>query len=393
MKQGFSNAHVQQGVNKVYAARQKTAESAIVNSRAGNDTVRPATTRDLMKSLREIGGNFDPDVLGLFSIMRDEMWFLPAFLDYYRGIGVRQFVILDDGSLDGTREHLLAQPDVVVLASEYGFGAPARVSHVPVLGSLLPFLGKEIRAGRAYKELIPQRYFKGKYALYADADEFLFLPPGLSSLAQVIDRLKAVDADCIAASFVEFFPASLPGLDEAAPSESFEELLKRYSFFEKHRLLTLQAGQQPNKAGKSKSSELFETHLPDDGIDRHSPVLKTPIVRHNARTRRVGSHRTTQPPVPDMLLTMAHFVFTGRFRDKVARAIEWKSHRGGGEKYRQYADLLKTMEQAGGSFEGPNTAKFADVGQFLQSGLMLWPKETGEGNVTNFPETNAPGPD
>ena len=364
-----------------------------MNTKARNDAVRLATTRDLMKSLREIGGSFDPDALGLFSIMRDEMWFLPAFLDYYRGIGVRQFVILDDGSVDGTREHLLAQPDVVVLASDYGFGAPARVSHVPVLGSLLPFLGKEIRAGRAYKELIPQKYFKGKYALYADADEFLFLPPGLSSLAQVIDRLEAVDADCLAASLVEFFPASLPGLDEAAPPESFEDLLKRYSFFEKHRLLTLQAGQQPNKAGKSKSTELFMIHLPDDGIDRHSPVLKTPIVRHNARTRRVGSHRTTQPPVSEMLLTMAHFVFTGRFREKVARAIEWKSHRGGGEKYRQYADLLKAMEQAGGSFEGLNTAKFADVGQFLQSGLMLWPKETGEGNVTNFPGSNTPGSD
>ena len=326
----------------------------------------------LMGSLRELGGSFNESALGLFSVMRDEMWFLPAFLGHYRRIGVQQFVIWDDASTDGTREYLLAQPDVLLLESEYGFGDIVSTGGKSVFYSFSPNKEKKLRAGRAYKEIIPQHYFNGRYGLYVDADEFLFLPPGVASLQDVVDRLKSAKADCVTASLVEFFPKDLSGLEDNTPPKSLDALLERYPLFEARPIVELRAGEQAVHSGVSKSTELFSRYLSNDEAKLTSPVLKTPIVHHHVGNRRDGSHRATRPPASDVMLTMAHFVFTGQFKKKVDRAMQWQSHSRGGFKYYKYAEMLEEMERRGDSFDGPDTVRFKSVQQFLDAKLMVW---------------------
>ena len=53
----------------------------------------------------------------LTGIICNEMYFLPSFLAYYRRLGVERFVFIDDHSIDGTREYLACQDDVMVLGS------------------------------------------------------------------------------------------------------------------------------------------------------------------------------------------------------------------------------------------------------------------------------------
>ena len=48
----------------------------------------------------------------LFTRLRSQAHRLPAFLDFYRAQGVDRFFIVDNASDDGTRDLLLAQPDV-----------------------------------------------------------------------------------------------------------------------------------------------------------------------------------------------------------------------------------------------------------------------------------------
>ncbi|TIU27589.1 MAG: glycosyltransferase family 2 protein, partial [Mesorhizobium sp.] len=43
--------------------------------------------------------------------LRNEATLLPHLLDHYRSFGVDRFFFLDNGSTDGTRELILAQPD------------------------------------------------------------------------------------------------------------------------------------------------------------------------------------------------------------------------------------------------------------------------------------------
>lgn len=62
-----------------------------------------------------------PNGMFLFSTMRNEIERLPYFLDYYRALGVDQFFIVDNGSTDGTTEHLKAQKDVSLWYTEASY--------------------------------------------------------------------------------------------------------------------------------------------------------------------------------------------------------------------------------------------------------------------------------
>jgi hypothetical protein len=113
------------------------------------------------------------DALSLFGIVRNELYYLPAFLDHYRRLGVVRFVILDDQSDDGSREFLTAQPDVMLLGSARRYGE--RVFPDQVDTQLA-----DVRMVHAWRTLMLKRYSLGRWALLVDADEFLRLPPGVS---------------------------------------------------------------------------------------------------------------------------------------------------------------------------------------------------------------------
>jgi hypothetical protein len=50
----------------------------------------------------------------LFCTLRDELVRLPYFYEYYRKLGIDHFLMVDNGSQDGTREFLADQPDTSV---------------------------------------------------------------------------------------------------------------------------------------------------------------------------------------------------------------------------------------------------------------------------------------
>lgn len=52
----------------------------------------------------------------VFSVVRNELDRLPEFLRHYRAAGIDRFVIIDNGSTDGTAEFLCDQPDCHVLS-------------------------------------------------------------------------------------------------------------------------------------------------------------------------------------------------------------------------------------------------------------------------------------
>jgi hypothetical protein len=58
------------------------------------------------------------DEILCFVCLRNENLRLPGFLDYYRELGVHRFVVVDNGSLDGSTDTLLAEPDVHVFHTD-----------------------------------------------------------------------------------------------------------------------------------------------------------------------------------------------------------------------------------------------------------------------------------
>jgi Glycosyl transferase family 2 len=92
----------------------------------------------------------------LFSTMRNERVRLPYFLDYYRKLGVDQFLIIDNDSTDGTRDYLAQQPDVSLWSSTHGY--------------------KQSRFGMDWIMHLLRRHGQGNWCLTVDVDEFLVYP-------------------------------------------------------------------------------------------------------------------------------------------------------------------------------------------------------------------------
>lgn len=329
-------------------------------------------------------GAVDSSKLTLFSIMRNEMGFLPAFLAHYRAVGFEQFLIFDDGSDDGSGAYLEAQPDVVVVRANWSFGHPIRYRDPD--GAVY-----DERFGTFLKIALPHLFFDRAYVAYVDADEFLFLPPGVPSIAEVVERLAQEGAPSAISTVVEFFPEDVAGLSGALP-QSFDALLATYPYFQAEPLVHLRPGDQPELLGKSKTARLFKAFGVEPKVERKglqrlymsskakkaqqfqkSPRHKTPLVLRSAESRLTGSHYANLPPSETVLLTIAHFVFTAQFADKIARASAWGAHANGAAKYRYYAELLGRMQAEGGSFLDENSVRYEDAQQLIDHGLMAYP--------------------
>lgn len=341
------------------------------------------TIEDAGDIARVVHGTVDPSRLTLFSTMKNEMAFLPAWLAHHRSIGFDQFLIWDDASDDGSFEYLSAQDDVVVMQSELGFGDA-------VLYRDPDGVEREDRAGTYFKIALPHLFFDGAYVGYVDADEFLLLPPGVTAISEVVARLNREGAPSAVASVVEFFPASVAGLSGAVP-QTLNGLFAAYPYFEAEKLVDLIPGAQPRLVGKAKTTRLFNAFSVEPKVFRSgwqrlwmssrakkaqrfqkSARHKTPLVRRDTQTRLTGSHYANLPPSSDVLLCVAHFVFTGQFAEKIARATAWGAHANGAAKYRYYAELLDKMAGVDDGFLDGNSVAYEGPEQLVAAGLMRW---------------------
>ena len=128
-----------------------------------------------------------PGEVQLFTRLRNQLHRLRWFLDFYRAQGVGRFVIVDNGSDDGTREYLLGQEDVHLFLTtnsyaEYGGGM------------------------RWLNELLAQ-YGIGHWCLTVDVDEILAYPHaerlGLQALTRYLD---AEGAEALFTFMLDMYP-------------------------------------------------------------------------------------------------------------------------------------------------------------------------------------------
>jgi glycosyltransferase involved in cell wall biosynthesis len=313
-------------------------------------------------------GRLDYDKISLFSIFRNEIYFCESFFSHYRALGVEQFVIIDDGSTDGTYEYLLGQLDCVTLTSSLKFADVV----------LLRFPNgriRKMRAGVFLKISIPQVLFRGRTSLCVDADEFLMLPPNILHIREVLARLRKSGQRAVLASVVEFYPAHISDLNTASAPGCFGDLLQQCPFYDHVQLLDLTVCGDFRKIAPSVSRRLFDScriNSPVGGM-RNSPRHKIPILEHTGNAYRTGSHDVSVPVDGEMLLCLAHFVFTSRWEAKTREALKRRSHSDGSAKYQLYAELisrLKTDNSFG--FCGAASRRYVGAESLLSAGLIKW---------------------
>jgi len=298
--------------------------------------------------------------LAVFAVIRDEMFYLPAFLAHHRRLGVRQFLLLDDGSTDGSPRFIAAQPDCVLLRSPLSYAE--RVRSVDLAGRSM-----ERRACFFFKQYIPELWLRHRMVLALDADEFLLLPPELPDSDALLAALERHHVDSVGASLLEFFPPQLADLEPACSPKDFADLISHAPCYDHAPLTRFRWRGGLASVRPSASTRIFRAA----GIAEPytTTPFKVPLYRHH-RNWIIGSHHARRAPDRRVLLTIAHFKFTHDLYRRTRMAIELQSHSQASRKYRCYEELFARERRGEVIMQDSTTRRYSSNGALIEAGLM-----------------------
>jgi glycosyltransferase involved in cell wall biosynthesis len=140
-----------------------------------------------LRALQDRTANLAGETIFVLSTLRNERVRLPYFLRYYRNLGVDHFLIVDNGSTDGSREYLAAQPDVSLWTTKGSY--------------------KRSHFGVDWLTHLQRRYCHGHWCLTVDVDEFLIYPfCETRPLRALTDWLDASAIRSFSAMLLDMYP-------------------------------------------------------------------------------------------------------------------------------------------------------------------------------------------
>lgn len=145
------------------------------------------------------------DILA-FATLRNEMQRLPFFLHHHRTLGVKHFLIVDNGSDDGSAAYLKDQPDV----SLWTTGDSYKLS----------------RFGMDWLTWLQMRHGAGHWCLTVDADEALIYPDWETrSLPDLTGWLAARNISSFGAIMLDMYPKGRLSEQPYEPGQNPVEVL------------------------------------------------------------------------------------------------------------------------------------------------------------------------
>lgn len=256
-----------------------------------------------------------------FVTLRDERARLPWFLSYYRAMGVRHFLIVDNASQDGGGDYLRAQPDVSLWWTDHGY--------------------KAARFGMDWMNWLLLRHGRGHWCLTVDPDEFLVYPHyDQRPLTALTSWLDAVGRRSFPAMLLDMYPKG--SIEDAVCAEGQDPFeiarwfdpanysIQKNDYFGN---LWIQGGPR---------TRAFFTHDPLAG-----PALnKIPLVKWSARYAYVSSTHMLLPRGLNLVYDedggelisgcLLHAKFLSSFTAKSAEELDRRQHYGGSQEYRAY---------------------------------------------------------
>jgi hypothetical protein len=323
-------------------------------------------------------------------IVHDEMYFLPAFLAYYRGLGVDRFIVLDDRSTDGTAAFLAGEPDVMVVESPIRYFE--EVAYAPAARARV----RELRAVRLWRDQLMDQFCTGQWAIDVDPDEFLAIPG--DDLPAYLAALEAEGAEAAWGVMVDMYPAAIAdilggGLHDRGPEARFR-LEDPWYFDGRPHLDPAQPREDPavpRTVYPGSVARLFAAwrvlpqgtpltrlrrRLSGYRYEPHQIIHKTPIVFWRAGDFFLNCHVTSKPVSPTRVVPMMHFKFTADLGRKIEYALATGGYNQGSRSYRLYATLIARMRDAagnggdgGGSFLAPVSRRYARAEDFHAAGV------------------------
>ncbi len=223
------------------------------------------------------------DIL-LFATLRNEALRLPYFLQHYRALGVRHFLIVDNGSDDGTLDLLKAASDVSVWQTDASY--------------------KSARFGMDWLTWLLMRYGHGHWTVTVDADELLIYPQWETrDLTVLTTQLTSEGHRSLGTLMLDLYPKGSP---DAQRYHAGEDPIPILPWFDGHGYWCERRGQHQSVSvlGGVRARMFFER------TPEFAPVLsKVPLVKWH---RSYAYFSSTHVALPQLL--NAHHDLDGKER-------------------------------------------------------------------------------
>jgi len=300
-----------------------------------------------------------PDSVALFAVVRNEMDILRHFLRHYRHLGVREFWFFDDHSEDGTTQFILDQQDCGLITSKWRYGRP--------MGNF--------RFGDALKNIIPTKFFRDRWLLSVDADEFLLLPTCVPTISDLIVILERRQYAVTRAIMLEFFPADLQNARVASaetdPFEASPYFDRLASIVWPAYKLTPDNASHPERVRNRIFKQLLVRNLVPEDIakTRRVPSMnKVPLVRWREDVHLLNAHHVNIAANDDIQLILAHFKFHPGIEKKVKDALATKAYWQDSVEYRILDLAFEHL--ANWSLLDSNSGRFSSCLDLESAGLL-----------------------
>ena len=268
------------------------------------------------------------DSILLCATLRNEKVRLPYFLRYYRDLGVNHFLLVDNGSTDGSREYLQAQPDVSLWSAEGSY--------------------KASRFGMDWITYLQRRHCHGHWTLTVDVDEFLIYPfCETRPLRALTDWLDTSGIRSFSAMILDMYPKGpLDAQPYAEGQDPFEiaQWFDAANYSVKRNLglgnLWLQGG--------PRSRTFFA-----DEPERAPALNKVPLVKWDRSYAYVSSTHMLLPRGLNLVFDgwggekasgcLLHAKFLDTFAAKAEEEMKRRQHYADSHEYRAYREGLKNQ--------------------------------------------------
>jgi len=292
-----------------------------------------------------------PGMILAFTTLRNERPRLPYFLNYYRRLGVGQFLMVDNGSTDGSAEWLAEQPDVSLWTTTASY--------------------RRSRYGVDWLNHLQWRYGAGHWTLVVDVDEFLVYPfCDTRPLEALTGWLDDSGRRSFGAMLLDMYPKGpidaqryREGQDPFEIARWFDAGNYTLSRNPRYRNLWIQGG--------VRARAFFA-----DAPGRAPALNKTPLVRWTRSHAYVSSTHTLLPRGLNLVYDRAggelasgvllHAKFLDMITDKAAEERQRREHYGGGREYDAYGRGL----DASPDLWCPHSTEYINWRQLEILGLM-----------------------
>jgi len=303
---------------------------------------------DVARSLQRIDRrpvDLRPDAVPACVVVRNEVGRVGPLLAHHRAIGVGPFLVVDNGSTDGTVEYLLDQPDVHLWRTDVEF----RVGNY----------------GAAFFEVLLHEHGRGHWVVIVDADEcFVFPGSEHRSVGELCAELDAEQVRAYSAVLLDLY-ADAPLADTVLPSDRSPLDVAHYFDRRWRHAEAARSGPYRNQVGVfgGVRRRLF------GGTAWDYCLSKVPLVRFEAGVTLVGGQHWSPLPQAGHRGAVLHHKLDHRLAAFAWDELSRGQRRAHDAEYHRYAEALALAPQLS-AFDPAESIRYEGTEQLGALGII-----------------------